>query len=559
MAKIRHDRPAADQPITEALEYQWPYGSEQPMTTPESIMDPAEPYRSNAALSSARSAEVGDPISEEALVAEYMKPADGRPGMNEKQARSLAKKQMARASVGDGAESQRTRMEASRVADEGLAEYRDATAPPAPERTAPLFSGPRDTGPSRTSSFTSSGTRFANPESEAEYRELHQMAAALREEAAGRRGHMATEVENRAITMSQQRAAMNLLAESGEEEARSRMAEIAKAYDEAEVDMASLRVDPRRWEQDTPALAQVLMGIGSAAFAFFTGGQGVNPIVALIDRAIERDTDAQMANMKAKLGAHQVGMEKQELLNKLEGNIRASMWQRGLNAYEGMVVEGQMQMQAQDQMDASTAMMDKATEARIASLQPYIQQYSATTQTAAAGGGGKQLTAKFISDYVTGAGVADEGLDLAEQIAILESKGQGITPITGNAFLTKVGTLLGATDGKAMELRRKVESYATRLARANKVEVGNFAVQEAKRFIEAVRGGSWDTVSSSFVNIVRSLRLHQQGKVQEAEALHSSGYDVHGLAPTVQGVYERLQRFDELDQMREETAKKKGK
>jgi hypothetical protein len=533
--------------------------------TPSEIEDPAEYVahlkRGDAFDDNRRAAELGEPPpSEEALVRKFMEPevdVDGkviRPGMNERQARNLARKRVR--SPGDA-----TSMEARRVANESLADYKEYVEPPAdPAKTAPLFAAMRGGGSGGGAwQSTSSGTRFTTPEAAAEYQQFYEDLASLREEAAGRRGMLATEVEKRAIAMSQKRVAMDLLAQTNEGEARERMANIAQAYDEAEIDMASLRVDPRRWEQDTPALAQVLMGLGSAAFAFFTGGQGVNPIVALIDRAIERDTEAQMANMKAKLGAAQTRIDKQEVLNKLEGNIHASMWQRALNAYESMISEGNMQMAAEDQRAAADGLMAKALESRIASLEPYVRKYS-MTMTGGGGaemGAGKQLSAKYIDDYVRGAeGSAMEGLDLAEELVQLKGKGGSITPISSNDFLTKLSTFLGRGDGKAAELRYRLESFATRLARANKVDVGNFAVQESKRFINAIRGGDWNATADIFRNITRSIVRQQETQLRIAQSLHQSRYDVTGIAPAAEGISQRISRFNELTEEFENAGKK---
>jgi hypothetical protein len=239
---------------------------------------------------------------------------------------------------------------------------------------APLSAGPGAEPDSIMTQEVVSGNRM-DPELQAQYQEASNNAMAARQVAAGYQGQLATMAESQGKQMSMQRLAMDTLAEKGVNEARQHMAAMAAAYDEAALDMDSMRVDPKRWEQDTPALAQVLMAIGSAAFSFFTKGQGVNPITSLIENAIDRDVAAQTKNIELRMRKAGLGMEKAEMMNKLQGNIHSATWNRALNAYEQMLQQGNLEMQGPQYAAAAQEMMAKASEAHAKSYEPYIQQY----------------------------------------------------------------------------------------------------------------------------------------------------------------------------------------
>jgi hypothetical protein len=181
------------------------------------------------------------------------------------------------------------------------------------------------------------------PEMEAQRKQYEQDL--LRQQAEQRsysseRMELAKSSAKQAVT---QRRYMQDILEKGEKAAQLNVESLARAYDQADKDVASIRVDPRRWEKDTPALAQVLMALGSSAFAFFTQGRGVNPIIQLIDRAIDRDMDAQMQNVKAKLGSSQMKLQKEEHLGRIQAALYASMHLRAQSALENMLASSQDQ------------------------------------------------------------------------------------------------------------------------------------------------------------------------------------------------------------------------
>lgn len=190
-------------------------------------------------------------------------------------------------------------------------------------------------------------------------------AAEARKQLEGYSGQAATSARNTARQLSSQRIAADLVAKGGEEYAREAMSRLASAYDEADINMASLRVDPKRWEDSTPALAQILMGVASSAFSFFTGGSGPNPVVQLIDRAIERDVQAQMANIDIAMKRSNAKIEREEEMMKLGSALNASMYQRAVNAYEHILKSGNLEMQGMEHAAALQELYAKSQDAML--------------------------------------------------------------------------------------------------------------------------------------------------------------------------------------------------
>jgi hypothetical protein len=119
--------------------------------------------------------------------------------------------------------------------------------------------------------------------------------------------------------------------------ARMRAAELQDAFDQAAIDMDSVRVDPPRWETATPALAQVFMALASSTFAFFSGGRGVNPVVSLIENAIDRDFRAQIKNADTKLKKINLGLDGAIVRDKLAATVETAMYERAAQGLKMMV------------------------------------------------------------------------------------------------------------------------------------------------------------------------------------------------------------------------------
>lgn len=121
---------------------------------------------------------------------------------------------------------------------------------------------------------------------------------------------------------------MDALQERGIKDLQSASDNIRATFMKADMDLAKLKIDPNRWEKETPAMTQALMLIAAGAFGFITKGRSANPILGIMDRAIQKDVDAQMTN-------YQLAMERNKLKVKnaydeayARQQLRTAMWNR---------------------------------------------------------------------------------------------------------------------------------------------------------------------------------------------------------------------------------------
>lgn len=167
---------------------------------------------------------------------------------------------------------------------------------------------------------------------------------------------------------------------------------------------------------------------------------------------------------------------------------------------------------------------------------------------------GKPLKEEFLQKRLDNMQSSMSGLQNAENIMEIMSRGGEINPITSSGFITKLSTLVNKGDARhnvsAAEVRRQIELFARRIARSSGADVGNFAISEAKAFIAAIEGNNWDTAPTAFRNMLQSLRENQQARMQSMKALTDSGYNAQPLVPYYEEIEQRLQgleRFWESD------------
>lgn len=122
----------------------------------------------------------------------------------------------------------------------------------------------------------------------------------------------------------------------GVEAAQANIKNIAQAFKDVDGDMAKMRVDPRKWEKETPALTKALLLIGAGAFGWITKGRGPNPLIQLIDRAIERDVDSQMKNVDIGVKRGKQKILGAEMENSARSTLAAAYYQRAMLAYDAM-------------------------------------------------------------------------------------------------------------------------------------------------------------------------------------------------------------------------------
>lgn len=347
--------------------------------------------------------------------------------------------------------------------------------------------------------------------------QLHYEAQQARERGLSYVGEDIARVRQEAESILAQRYLLDDLNQRGIESARQTASGLQRAFDQAALDLDSVRIDPQRWEKSTPALAQVFMALASSAFAFFSGGRGVNPVVALIDRAIDRDVKAQMANADIKLKKSNMGVQGAILRQRLESTIQTAMYERA--------AQGLRTMMENSRDETSRAMATAAYQEEVAKLKDvsaerlekaYIQAQPAAAAT-------NKLPPDYIKKTVADIGPMMEGAHLVRGLATMIQQDRGLTPVTRNQLYVQAGALLGL-DPSAGNIDAQIESFATRLARATGADVGNFAQEESRRFISAVRGKEWDAARTALKNIARRVvQLHLQ-KRMEIEALDRAGY-----------------------------------
>ena len=117
-------------------------------------------------------------------------------------------------------------------------------------------------------------------------------------------------------------------------QAEENMRNLADMYAAAEEDVRSLRINPRKWEQETPAFTKALLLIGAGAFGYLTKGQGPNPLLQIIDRAIQADVDAQMKNAELNFKKGALKVNKELGMQKARTALTTALQQRAFHVFE---------------------------------------------------------------------------------------------------------------------------------------------------------------------------------------------------------------------------------
>lgn len=109
---------------------------------------------------------------------------------------------------------------------------------------------------------------------------------------------------------------------------KERMDRMFRIFEQADADVKSLRVDPRRWEKETPALTKAMLLIGAGFFGFISKGKGPNPLLNIIDRAIQSDTKAQMANVDIKMQSSKMKLDREFAFQRAQSAYEAALYER---------------------------------------------------------------------------------------------------------------------------------------------------------------------------------------------------------------------------------------
>jgi hypothetical protein len=165
--------------------------------------------------------------------------------------------------------------------------------------------------------------------------------------------------------VAQQQYTMDLK-EQGQVQAMENLTKLHRLYEAADNDVRKLRVNPRRWEKETPTLTKAFLLLGAGAFGFITKGKGPNPLLNIIDRAIQKDIDAQMANANIKLKGHQMEINKELGMQRARFALQTAMEQRAFNVLNLMGRNMQLGLKAQEHQEVMKYYAIKQAQSRAA-------------------------------------------------------------------------------------------------------------------------------------------------------------------------------------------------
>lgn len=342
-----------------------------------------------------------------------------------------------------------------------------------------------------------------------------------------------------AATMAAERAAMmDLMGEiqergmKGLEDASVR---IKAAYDKADLEMSQLKVDPRRWEKETPAMTQALLLMASTAFGFITKGQGPNPILQIMDRAIQRDTDAQVTNYELAMkraGLQIKSVEEQEYARQ---KIQTALWSRAVHSLNAMTENSRSELQLRQLSEG----------ARLSQQQLQVQwqklyQDAYRTQLAASGAAGPQapttrITPKFVQDYATSTQQALGGYDLLDRMGEAMAEGK-----SNNAITRGLSRVFGGTDSVG-DLHKEYEAVARAVQRALGFDKGNLALKEAEALLNSMAGVNWiDKFPQQYRTMTKVMDRLRVGLDDTVKNLGPNG---EALIPMQQSLNEKHKHF----------------
>lgn len=161
------------------------------------------------------------------------------------------------------------------------------------------------------------------------------------------------------INMAAQHAIMDQIQANGMQGLKESQERLQAAYAKVDLDMAKLKIDPNRWEKETPAFTQALMLIGAGAFGFITKGKTANPILGLMDRAIQKDVDAQMVNYDLAMKRSGMQLKSEHDREYARQKMQAAMWGRAVHGLNAIAQAGQSELSVLQAGQASQLAQEK--------------------------------------------------------------------------------------------------------------------------------------------------------------------------------------------------------
>lgn len=303
-------------------------------------------------------------------------------------------------------------------------------------------------------------------------------------------------------------------------------------YAKIRADVATLKLDPDRYWSNAATGQKVSLAIGAALSQFgdaLLKRNGPNAVLQMIERAIDRDIDAQKTNIamkRARLGDARGVLAD---LNARIGDMRMSeiqaraMYWDGIKRKTDIIAKTtQSSTVAANAQNLSAQIAQKSLIQRNAAWQeehriPVVQ--SGGTKVTVSGGpsGGelKRLPPKEIKDMVKSYVKVRDWEKMAYKIR--------------DKKLDPMRELLGVFGTDAGLWMPKVRALARQMGRATGTDVGNFAQQEGAIMVEAMTSKNWDKARNSFNTIMGYVRDAKEQHNLTIGAYQGQRYETAGL------------------------------
>lgn len=193
------------------------------------------------------------------------------------------------------------------------------------------------------------------------------------------------QIRTQAEQMAKQMSYIDALNQGGEQAAMEDLARSRQAYERAQSDLDAIRINPNQWVEATPTLSKVLMAVATGVASFATGGRGPNPVVEMIERAIDRDVDAQMTKANMVVKRANIGIDSANTMARLGATLRAATYQRALGALDAITRHGQTEQAIINANMAKNEVAIRALRAGVDQMLTYKQLQLAEQQAAQSG------------------------------------------------------------------------------------------------------------------------------------------------------------------------------
>lgn len=329
-------------------------------------------------------------------------------------------------------------------------------------------------------------------------------------------GDMAEVTRREGKEVAAQIAVANAVRDRGLDEMEAFSTQMEEAFNSADRDLASMRVDPNKWEKETPTLSKVLLAVATGIHGFTSKGRGPNPIMGLIENAIDRDVDAQEKNIAIRAKRIKMGMEFKNRQAQVRSALHAAYYERALGAVEQVKYHAKNERTA---LNAQALEAELAAKAKLAMANYYGESVKAATAPV-----GKPLKAGDVEKQISNVAVIERGANILERVRKLTESGEGL----GRISASKIGQLLGLKGGGEID---QIKAFARQMGRALGTDKGNFAEKEGEVMVRAMLEGRWDRAAAAVANLERDLTILGRNYSDFYEGMSQTN-DVRAMDPS---------------------------